>query len=879
MWQKIANLILRNRVFILGIITLLTVFFGYFALTGLKIDNKYGNMLPKESPAQSAYLKFKELFGEDGSSLVLAIDNDDLYNEKTFLKWKELGDSILQYKGIESIISEATLFTISNNEEENKFEAKRIFSDVSFQEKSIGDIKKEIRNNPVYKNILYNDEENVSIMMIGIDERYLSDQKKANVVVDIEKVAASYEKHLGKIRYAGLPHLRVIIGKKVINEMYIFIGLSIFVTSLLLWLFFRSIRVVLICNTVVFVAVIWSMGSIGLMGFNISILMALIPPLMIVIGIPNCIFLMTKFHQEIREHGKKTLALTRVIRKIGTATFLTNFTTAMGFSTFILTNSEKLTEFGIVASLNILVVFLLSITILPIVASFSKTPKKRHLKHLDRRMAVGFINWITNLVQTRRPIVYVVVIFVVVMSFIGLTRIQATGNITSDLPAGNQILEDIEFMQDKFGGSIPFEIVINYKSKNKLFSNETMRKMEAVQDTYAKDTLFGKSISIVDFIKVINMAFHGNNPDQYKLISGRDKLRLKKYMDNFNMTNANGGGFSLNELVDTNARYLRIRTQMMDLGSYEVALKVDSMRVKIDSIFNPEKAHIEKLYAKYDGKNNKYLDTLIFQNSGVYNNLAEAITSGDEELQYAFDVNPEKLKDYYSSKGFKKKLRTAIDDHYYDVALTGTAVVASEGTQYLVINLFTSLLFAIIGIAILMSLLFRSWRMVLVSLIPNLIPLLFTGGVMGWFGIALKPSTLLVFSIAFGISVDDTIHYLAKYRQELKLYPHDLKRCITKAIYEAGLGMFYTSIVLFCGFSVFTLSEFGGTKALGLLISLTLLIAMLTNLIVLPSLLLSLQRRITTKAFQEPYFDAYDEESEIDFGDLQVKDTNPNITE
>lgn len=879
MWQRIANIILRNRFFILGLITLMTVFFGYYALTGLKLDNKYGNMLPKESPAQSAYLKFKELFGEDGSSLVLAIENKNLYSKENFLKWKELGDSILQYGGVESIISEATLFTVTKNTEENKFEVKRIFSDVTFEEKSVEQIKKEIRNNPVYDGVLYNDKEGVSIMMIGIDERFLADQKKANVVVEIEKVAASYEKYLGKIRYAGLPHLRVIIGKKVINEMYIFIGLSILVTSLLLWLFFRSLRVVFICNVVVFIAVIWSMGSIGLMGFNISILMALIPPLMIVIGIPNCIFLMTKFHQEIREHGNKMRAISRVIRKIGTATFLTNFTTALGFSTFIVTNSEKLTEFGIIASVNIMVVFFLSITILPIVVSFSKEPKKRHLKHLDRKLAIGFLKVITRIVQHNRPAIYMTVIGVVVVSVIGLTRIKATGNITSDLPKSNQILQDLEFIQDKFGGSIPFEIMIDYKSKGRLFSNETLKKMEAVQDRYEADSLFSKTISIVDFIKVINMAFHNNNPSQFKLISNQDKLRLKKYVDNFNVTNANGGGFTLKELVDTNTCHLRIRTQMMDIGSYEVAQKVDSMKVTIDSIFNPQKKEIERWYGLYAGKNNVYVDSILFSNSGVFNNLTATLSKGNSDLQYAFDLDPEKIKTYYKKPNFDKKLRAAIDKDYYDIQLTGTAVVASEGTQYLVINLFSSLLFAIVAIAILMALLFRSWRMVMVSLIPNLVPLLFTGGIMGWFGIPLKPSTLLVFSIAFGISVDDTIHFLAKYRQELKLHPHDLKACVIKAIQEAGLGMFYTSIVLFCGFSVFTLSAFGGTQSLGLLISLTLLVAMVTNLIVLPSLLLTLERIITTKSFVEPYFDVYDEETDFDLNDLQVQEGKPTKIE
>ena len=818
MWQKLANVILRNRLFIVGVICLLTVFFGYYALTGLKIDNKYGNMLPKETEAQVSYLKFKDMFGEDGGTLIMAIENDSLYTEQNFLKWKEMGDSILTYDGIVSIVSEATLYTITNNKKENRFEPKRIFSDVTYQEKSIEAIEKEIKQNPVYRDILYNDSSKVSIMLIGIDERFLMDQEKAEVVLEIEKVAKSYEKYFGHIRYAGLPHLRVIIGKKVISEMYVFIGLSILITSLLLWLFFRSIRVVIMCNIVVGVAVIWSMGSIGILGFNISILMALIPPLMIVIGIPNCIFLLTKYHQEFRDHGNKVKALSRVIRKIGTATFLTNFTTALGFSTFIFTNSEKLTEFGIVASLNILLVFFLSITILPIVLSYSKDPKNRHLKHLDRKLATILIEKLIFIAENRRKRVYLVLTAVMSLSLIGLFRIEATGNITSDLPEGNAILEDINFMQDRFGGSIPFEIMVDYKTKPRLFSTETLKKVEEVQERFAKDTLFARTISVVDFVKVINMAYYGNDPNQYKLISSRDKLRLKKYLDNFNMANANGGGFTIKELVDTSNTTLRIRTQMMDIGSYDVAKKVDSLKLRLDSIFNPDKKNIERFYAKVSKGKKDYYDSVVYGYSGVYNNLTALYSNGDSEVQYDFDMNPDKLKEYYSKADFKEKLREAIDQDYYVVELTGTAVVASEGTQYLVINLFTSLLFAVIAIAILMAILFRSWRMVGVSLLPNLIPLVFTGGIMGWFGIPLKPSTLLVFSIAFGISVDDTIHYLAKYRQELKYQRYDIKGCILQAIREAGLGMFYTSIILFCGFFVFTLSEFGGTKALGLLI-------------------------------------------------------------
>lgn len=880
MWQKIANIILKNRWFILIILLILTGFFGYFAVTGLKIDNKYGNMLPKDSPAQRSYLKFKETFGEDGSSLIIAIQSDSIYTEKVFRKWKELGDSILQIDGVESVISEATLFTIINNKEESKFEAKPIFYDKLYREKSIGKIKNEVRNNPIYKNVLYNEESNVSLMMIKIDERFLSNQKKQGVVLDIEKLAETFSEHFGKVHFAGLPHIRVVVGKRVINEMYIFIGLAIFVTSLLLYIFFRSLRVVFICNAVVFTAVIWSMGTIGMLGFNISILMALIPPLMIVIGIPNCIFLMTKYHQEVKKHGNKIKALSIVIQKIGTATFLTNFTTALGFSTFIFTNSEKLTEFGIVASINILVVFLLSITIIPIITSSSKSPKPRHLHHLDRKFAQGFIEKLIYLTKNKRNWVYIVTLVIVTFSVIGLTRIKATGNITGDLPKEDPILKDVQFLERNFGGAIPFEIMVNYKNQGRLFKNETLDKIDSIQRKYNNNGLFSKTISYVDFVKVINMAYYGNDPKQYKLIATKDKQRLKKYLDNFDIANSTSGNMSLKELIDTATTTLRIRTQMRDIGSYEVAIEVDSMKIQIDKILNPDKKSIEKFYKNYEKGKINYLDSIFQLSPGSYNNLTALFSKNDSDKQYEFDLNPELIKSYYSNKNFNKNLRNAIDQNYFKATLTGTSVVASEGTQYLVKNLITSILFAICIIAILMAILFRSWRMVVISLVPNIIPLLFTAGVMGWFGIPLKPSTLLVFSIAFGISVDDTIHYLAKYRQELKSRRWDLKQCVIISIRESGLGMFYTSVVLFCGFSMFSFSQFGGTQALGLLVSLTLLVAMITNLVVLPSLLLTLDRFVTTKSFEEPYFEAYDEDSDIEWGDLQVQTGNDKtITE
>lgn len=871
MWQFVANLILRNRLIIIGLLTLLTVFLGYHAVTGLKLDNRYGVLLPKTAQASIDYERFQSMFGEDGGVLVIGIQTDSLYTEERFRKWKELGDSILTLDGVESVVSEANLFSIYNNREKRKFDAHRVFSDTTYQEKSIDSIQKEIRKNPMYKDLLFNDR-NASLMMVEIDGRFLLDQEKANVVLDIEELASSYKKEFGHAKFAGLPHLRVIIGKRVVKEMYVFVGLLILVTSLLLYLFFRSLRVVFVCNLVVVVAVIWSIGLIGALGFDLTIIMALIPPLMIVIGIPNCIFLITKYHQEVKDHGNKVKALARVIRKIGTATFLTNLTTSLGFLTFITTNSPKLIEFGITASINIMLVFVLSICILPIILSFSKKPRKKHLKHLDRRLAVGLLNNLVHIAVNHRKWVYLVSIGLVAFSIIGMTRIEATGNLTGDLPAGDQILKDVAFIEDNFGGSIPFEIMIDYKENSRLQKSHTLESIDSIQNRYSKDTLFTRFISFIDVLKAANMAYHDNDYKEFKLITNKRKLSvLKNYIDSSIVTNSNGAGIAINELVDTSHRVLRIRSQMMDIGSYEVSDIVDTMQLQIDRILNPDKTQIERFFKLATVKKKKeYFDSIVFEYPAVFNALTKGISKGDAAKIAAFDLDPNLIKKEFTKKGFKARLRKAIDKEYFEVTITGASRVASEGTKYLVFNLLTSLLFAILAIAVLMAILFRSWRMVMVSLIPNFIPLLFTAGIMGWFGIPLKPSTLLVFSIAFGISVDDTIHYLAKYRLELKSKQWNLKECVIMAIREAGLGMFYTSIVLFCGFSMFSFSQFGGTQALGLLVSLTLLIAMITNLVLLPSLLLSLEHRLTTKSFEEPFFDAYTEESDLDWDDIDV---------
>jgi hypothetical protein len=562
------------------------------------------------------------------------------------------------------------------------------------------------------------------------------------------------------------------------------------VTAIILFLFFRSVKAMLISMLIVAIGVTWSFGTLAILDYEITILSALIPPLLIVIGVPNSIFLINKYHNEFKAHGNKSKALVRMIKRVGNITILTNTTTALGFATFILTSSQDLRQFGLVASLNIFAVFFLSLLLIPILLSYISPPKQRHTKHLDRKwihyITTKIIYWVTH----RREHIYVYTIIIAVVAFFGLLKMKTSGNITDDIPKDTEFYQGISFFEKNFNSVLPFEITIDTHRKNGMTRLSTLKKIDMLVDTLATYPQFSRSISMIDAVKFFKQAVYNGNSKYYELPNSQEKNWLLNYADNSDISST-----WMDTFLDEDKQVGRVSLQVTDIGTKEMKEIRTKLRGQIDQIFDKEK---------------------------------------------------------------------------YNVKMTGSSVVFLEGTTYLVKNLFTSLFLAILLISLFMAWMFNSFRMVMVSLIPNLIPLLLTAAIMGYFGIAIKPSTILVFGIAFGISVDDTIHFLAKYRQELK-YNGNIRKSVKKAIRETGVSMIYTSIVLFFGFSIFITSQFGGTIALGLLVSLTLMIALLSNLVLLPALLLTLEKSIFEEAIQDPLAEILDEEEDIELKELTFK--------
>jgi hypothetical protein len=791
MWAWLSSRILRNRIGILVVLGLLTAFFGYHA-RNVKVSYKFGGLLPKNDSAYVQYERLLERFSEDGNVIVLGVEDRRLYDLRHFQAWWQLGQDLKEQPGVDSVFSEAHLYELVRNDSLKRFQLASVVPGMPTTQAEVDSIVNKVRSLPFYQGLLYNDTSGTSLMMVFVNAERFNSERRGDMVDLIDARVSQFEREHFEVRRSGLPYIRTVVTELTKRELRMFVGLMVLVVALLLWLFFRSGRVVFVSITVVAVGVIWAMGSIGLLGYRLTSVMAIIPPLIIVIGIPNCIFLINKFHVEFAQHRNRVKALTRVVYKVGKASFMTNATTAVGFATFVLTYSDVLKQFGLIASVNIMVVFALSLLLVPILFSFQGEPTDRHLAHLDRRWVDRSTERLVHIVQYQRPMVYAVTAVVVVIGLIGISRLRNETRVVDDLPTDARIMQDLRFFESRFNGVMPLEVMVDTRKKGQVLKDINLKRIGQLQDSLATHPELSRSLSIADAVKFTKQAFYGGDPTRYDLLRGNEKTFILPYLES-----AQDKGDLARGFIDEERRSTRITVQVADIGTARMDELMARLRANVDSIFDPAK---------------------------------------------------------------------------YDVVLTGTSVVFLEGSKYMVSNLLISLAMAVVLIAALMAILFNSFRMVLVSLVPNLVPLITTAGLMGFLDVAIKPSTLLVFSIAFGIAVDDAIHYLSKYRMELKANNHQIKRSVLLALREAGVSMMYTSIVLFMGFSLFMFSEFGGTQALGLLVSFTLLVAMFTNLIILPSLLLSFERVMTTRAFEEPLLDILDEEQDIDLDELRVED-------
>jgi uncharacterized protein len=785
MWTFLVRFILRNRLGNLIVILLLTGFMAFQA-SRVQMSYEFVEMLPKSDSTYITYHKFKEQFGEDGSVMFIGIQDSNIFRLDHFNDWYDLTYKLKEIEGVTEVLSYGRIFHLVKNDSTRKFDFKPLISEKPSTQEETDSIGRLIFSLPFYDGLLFNKETMVSMLAITLDKTLVNSGKRFRLMDAIKaEVEVFAQKHDVKTHYSGLPYIRTVTSKKIKDELLFFTFLSLLVAMIILFFYFRSFKSVLFPLIIVVIGAIWVLGTISLLGFKITVLTGIIPPLIIIIGIENCIFLLNKYHYEYRKHGNKIKALSQIVQRVGFATLLTNATGAVGFATFIITGNPMLYEFGIVASINIMILYVFSLFLVPIFFSYLKPPGEKQTRHLDVKWVGGFVEFLVRSVQKRKPVIYILAVVFVGTGIFGMTKLTTTGNIVDDISKKDKLYVDLLFFEEHFNGVMPLEISIDTRRSKGVMNLAVLRRINRLQDSIAKYPELSKPLSVVEVVKFAKQAFYAGDESMYGMPNNNELVFMTDYIPQYQ----GGKKTILDNFVDSSLRITRISVQMANIGTREIQRINDELRPKIDTIFNPAN---------------------------------------------------------------------------YDVEVTGTSVVFLKGTDYLVKNLRTALIFAVVIIAFLMALIFTSARMVIISIIPNLIPQIMTAGMMGFLEISIKPSTILIFSIALGISVDNAILFLSRYRYELRNKHWNIQQCVIAALRETGFSMVYSSSVLFIGFGIFVFSTFGGTQAMGYLISFTLFIAMLCNLFLLPSLLLSFGRKATTKAFEEPVLHILEEEEDDD---------------
>ncbi|MBO7460582.1 MAG: MMPL family transporter [Bacteroidales bacterium] len=765
MWNRIADYILKHRVLNLVITSILLIFLGLEAFK-VKMGHDLANTLPETDSTMVVYRQFLDKYGPDGRAIFVGMCDEKLFDLDHFQDYCDLNEKIREIPGVTECLSVTRVYNLVKNDSVKKFQLQQVVSRRPESQAEVDSIKEVIENLAMYDGLLFNSEKHSTMMLITLDDEHANLAVRRELTDALTLLLNEYSNaHNVEIHISGMPYIREMTTQKMVKEIVGFTALSILVAGLILFLFFRSWRPLVSVVAIVLLSVIYMFGIMALLDFDVTILTGVLPPLLIIIGVENSIFMLNKYHREYDACHDKMQALKNVIVRIGPANFLTNTTTAVSFASFIITRNGLLVPFGILASVCIMLTYVMTMVLLPTFFSYQKKPEGKLVNYMNNPRINYIMDKVSVFVLSKKRYVYTVLAVLLTVCVIGALRISTSGRVVDDIAKSDKLYKDIMFFEENVGGVMPFEISIDTRKPKGIMNAAFVRKVQQLEDTLALYPEFSEPLSIAEVVKFARQGFYNGKRDQFKIPSNNEFGFIMKYMPE-----TKGGEMPniVTQYMDKEMQCTRVSVQMANVTT-----------PKIDSISRSLKPQIDKIFPK----------------------------------------------------------------EKYDVVMTGSAMVTLQGTNYLIVNLSHSLLLAFIVIALLMTITFHKFKMVVISLIPNLIPLLFTAGVMGYCGIPLKMSTILVFSIALGISVDNTIHYLARYRLQMKMNNYDIKKSVMAAILETGPSMIYSASILICGFLIFAFSSFGGTKIVGFLVPFTLLIALITNILVLPALVLTFYRK------------------------------------
>src|SRR6185312_4319812 len=438
MWESIARLVLRYRLLWLIILLSLTAFMAYRA-SKVQLSYDFTRTIPTDNPKYKEYQEFRKRFGDDGNMLFIAVQSDKLFDAGVFGDYVAMIDRLRKVPGVDNALGFSSAVNLVRDTASLKFRTVPIFSP-PYTQARIDSGKAVLLGLPFYRGLLYSDSGNTWLTAVTVNKDVMNSKRRIATVGAITQAIDSFgqREHIA-MHYSGLPLIRTKMAVKVANDTTWFLLGSVLILSLILFLFFRSLSTVLMSLAVVIIGVVFSLGTMDLFGYKITLLNALTPTLVVVIGIPNCIYFMNKYHTAFRDTGDKQEALILMIGRMGVVTLFCNLAAAIGFGVFALTRSAILNEFGVVAGINIMLLFFISVILIPVVLSYLPAPQPKHMRYLQNRWLTGILGRLERWTLHHRTPVYVITALVLAFSVAGMFRLESEGFILDDLPKNDPL--------------------------------------------------------------------------------------------------------------------------------------------------------------------------------------------------------------------------------------------------------------------------------------------------------------------------------------------------------------------------------------------------------------------------------------------------------
>ncbi len=763
--RRFARLLLRHRAWF-ALAALAVTLLAALGARRIEADFTFWKLLGSRSGELETLERFHERFGNHTAQSVLLVEADDVLAPRTLELIDELSRALAELDGIEEVDSLTTIDDVTPSAD--GFEIAPLISSLPLDDAGRERVRGRVRANRLLRESLVSESFRVTAVAARIRPTLERIEDRGPVVHAIRDLVAATTARFpeARVHLTGLPELEQVMLELGSDQRVKLTGLSMLAVALLLMAMFRNVFAVMIPAAVLMTVILWTMGLIGWTSGKLNLLTALVPSLLVVVGVADAIHLISRYFEELRAGRSKHEALESAVAHLSVACLLTSVTTAIGFGSMVTSELPELRRFGLYLAGGVMLAYVATVTLVPVLLSFAPAPGAPR-RQADRSDGWDrFLSWLAA-VTTTRPVAIVVLFVGLSLGAVALaTQVRLETRAMQELPETNPVVVATRLAEREMQGVLAFDIELE-AAPDAVLDPAFLRSMAEIQRLLEQDPMVTSTDSITDVLAQLNRAVHDDDA-AFEVVPETRELAAQLLL----LYSMSGDPEELRRLVSADHGHTHVTAHLRDLGSTYFFPMFERIRPEVEKRFG-----------------------------------------GRATIRY-----------------------------------TGESYVANTGILKIVRSMMSSLGLAFACILACMAVTFRSFKVGLISMVPNVLPAAATLAAMVVLDTPLRMATSMICAVALGIAVDDTIHILARLRAELHGEERDYPAAIRRTLLGTGRPVVYTTVGLVAGFLIMLTSEFRAWFDFGALSAIALTSALAADLFFTPSVMLLLHPHMDESA-------------------------------